>query len=54
MADYASGSYEEIVISGHKIQAKNPAIENVVDGKKVLKRTIDRTNIPKNLEISSI
>jgi hypothetical protein len=54
MADYASGSYEEIVISGHKIEAKNPAIKQVVNGKEVAKRTIDRTNIPKNLEISSI
>lgn len=54
IAGYQSGSYEEIVISGHKLEAKNPVIKQLVAGKEVAKRTIDRTNIPKNLEISSI
>lgn len=54
LAGYNSGSYEEIIISWHKVEAKNPVIKQLVAGKEVAKRTIDRTNIPENLEITDI
>ncbi len=54
IASYQSGAYEEIIISGHKVEAKNPAIKQLVSGKEVSERTIDRTNIPENLEITDI
>lgn len=54
VALYQSGSYEEIVISGHRIDAKKPTTKNMVAGKEVVMRDIDRTNIPENLHITEI
>lgn len=51
---YNSGSYEEIVVIGSSIEAKKPAKENIVNGKKVTLRDVDRTKIPENLEITDI
>lgn len=53
-AQYASGVYQEIVVTGNQIQAKKFPKENIVNGKKVVSRDIDRTNIPENLEITDI
>lgn len=54
MSLYQSGSYEEIVISGHRIEAKKPTTKNMVNGKEIVMRDIDRTNIPENLEITDV
>ena len=54
MGNYNSGSYEEIVVSGNELRAKKPVRENIVNGKKVTLRDIDRTKIPENLEITDI
>lgn len=52
--NYQSGSYEEIIISGDKIEAKNQAFKNNVSGNEIIKRTIDRTNLPINVAITDI
>ncbi len=52
--NYQSGSYEEIIISGDKVEAKNQALKNNVGGKEVIKRTIDRTILPVNVAITDI
>lgn len=52
--NYQSGSYEEIMITGDKIEAKNQAFKNNVSGKEIVKRTIDRTNLPINVAITDI
>lgn len=52
--NYSSGVYEEIVIQGANIQAKKKATENVVNGKVVTSREVDRTMLPANLEITDI
>jgi cell division protease FtsH len=54
LSGYQSGSYEEIVISGHTVEAKKSSIEQVVNGEKVVQRNIDRTVLPENLEITDI
>lgn len=51
---YQSGSYEEIVISGNKIEAKKPKTSNVVNGVEVASREVDRITLPDNLEITDI
>ncbi len=53
-AQYASGIYEEIVVTDNQIQAKKHSKENIVNGKKVVSRDIDRTNLPVNLEITDV
>lgn len=52
--NYQSGSYEEIVISGHEVTARKQAVKNVVAGKEISKRNIDRTNLPINVAITDI
>ena len=52
--NYQSGTYEEIVISGHEVEARKQAIKQNVSGKEVSKRDIDRTNIPANVSITDI
>ena len=52
--NYQSGSYEELMITGDKIEAKNQAFKNNVSGKEIVKRTIDRTNLPINVAITDI
>ena len=52
--NYQSGSYEEIVIQGTTIEARKKATENVVNGKVITSREVDRTIIPANLEITDI
>lgn len=54
VANYNSGSYEEIVVSGNQISAKKPVRENIVNGEKVTLRDVDRTKVPENLEITDI
>ena len=53
-ANYQSGSYEEIVISGNQIEGRKQAITNVVGGKTLAKRAIDRTTLPANVSITDI
>jgi cell division protease FtsH len=52
--NYQSGSYEEIVISGHEVTARKQAVKNVVAGKEVSKRNVDRTSLPTNVAITDI
>ncbi len=52
--NYQSGSYEEIIISGHEVQARKPAIKNTVGWKEITKRNVDRTNLPVNVAITDI
>jgi cell division protease FtsH len=52
--NYQSGSYEEIVISGHEIEARKQALKNNVGGKEITKRSVDRTNLPTNVAITDI
>jgi len=54
VAQYASGFYQEIIVTGNQLQAKKFPKENIVNGKKIVSRDIDRTNIPENLEITDI
>lgn len=53
-SNYQSGSYEDIIISGNQIQARKQAIANVVNGKILTKRSIDRTTLPANVSITDI
>lgn len=53
-ARYESGSYEEIVVTGNRLEAKKPKTTNVVNGKQTISREVDRTTIPDNLEITDI
>ncbi len=53
-SNYQSGSYEEIVISGNQIQWRKQAIANIVWGKSLTKRSIDRTTLPANVSITDI
>lgn len=54
VAAYNSGAYEEIVISDNKLEAKNPALKNIVNGQEVSKRTIDRVTLPQNVAITDL
>lgn len=51
---YSSGLYEEIVVTGNKVEAKKPKTTNVVNGREVISREVDRTTLPDNLEITDI
>jgi cell division protease FtsH len=53
-ANYQSGSYEEIVISGNQVEGRKQAVANVVGGKTLTKRDIDRTTLPVNVSITDI
>lgn len=53
-ANYQSGTYAEIVISGNQIQAKYLPVETVGNGKKITKRNVDRTTLPANVSITDI
>jgi cell division protease FtsH len=52
--NYQSGSYAEIVISGRDIEAKEPAVEAVNNGKKIKTRNVYRTSLPANVSITDI
>lgn len=41
-------------MTGNEIAAKKPVHENIVDGKKILLRDIDRVRIPDNVKITDI
>ena len=53
-SNYQSGSYEEIVISGNQILGRKQAVANIVGGKSLTKRDIDRTTLPANVSITDI
>jgi cell division protease FtsH len=52
--NYQSGSYEEIVISGNQVEGRKQAVANIVGGKTMKKRDIDRTILPTNVSITDI
>jgi cell division protease FtsH len=54
IAQYQSGSYEEIVVIGNQIEAKKPAIENIVNGKKIVMRDVDMIRMPDSVNIADI
>ena len=54
VAGYNSGTYEEIIVQGTTLEARKSASEMVENAKKIKLRTIDRTIIPANLEITNI
>lgn len=53
-ARYESGTYEEIVVDGNKIEAKKQKTTNFVNGVQVSSREVDRTTLPDNLKITDI
>lgn len=54
-AQYQSGTYEEIVIIGNQIEVKKkPWIENIVNGKKIVLRDVDRIDGRQNVKITDI
>jgi hypothetical protein len=53
-ANYQSGTYEEIVVRNNTIEAKRASVENIINGKKIVTRNIDRTILPDNLKITDI
>jgi cell division protease FtsH len=53
-SNYQSGIYEEIVVRNNTIEAKRSASENIVNGKRIISRNIDRTILPDNLKITDI
>ncbi len=53
-SNYQSGSYEEVIISGNQIQGRKQSISNIVWGKALTKRSIDRTTLPANVSITDI
>jgi cell division protease FtsH len=54
IAQYNSGTYEEIIIQGQTVKALYPKRQNVVNNKIEEVRDIDQTSIPTNLEITDI
>ncbi len=54
VANYQSGSYVEIVVTGNEIVAKKPEIKVPVNGKEELRRNVDRTRIPDNVRITDL
>jgi cell division protease FtsH len=52
--NYQSGAYEEIVISGHGVEARKQGLKNNVGWKEITKRIVDRTNLPANVAITDI
>ncbi|MBC7498597.1 ATP-dependent zinc metalloprotease FtsH [Candidatus Gracilibacteria bacterium] len=53
-SNYQSGFYEEVIISGNQIQGRKQSISNIVGGKALTKRSIDRTTLPANVSITDI
>lgn len=53
-ANYQSGTYEEILVSGNTIEAKKTPIENIVNNEKIVTRNVDRTILPDNVKITDI
>jgi hypothetical protein len=52
VAQYNSGTYEEIVVRGTTIEAKKKGITKIVNNKKV--RSLDTTIIPDNVKITDL
>jgi cell division protease FtsH len=51
---YQSGAYEEVIISGHEIQARHQALSVVESWKTLIKRAIDRTTLPPGVSVTDI
>ena len=54
VAGYNSGIYEEIIVQGTTLQGRKSASEMVENAQLIKLRSIDRTIIPANLEITNI
>ncbi len=54
IARYNSGSYEEVVVSGNKIEGRTPAKTRIISAKEVKTRDVDRVTLPDNMVITDI
>jgi hypothetical protein len=54
VANYASGVYEEILISGNEIEAKYRPIEAIENGQRVMKKITDSSLIPAGTKITDL